>query len=128
MTKEEKSKYNKEIWYPQNKTTHGKQVRRNSQRYKEQAFTFIIEYLKVHPCVDCGETDIRVLDFDHVIGIKTYAVARLLGYHSTTNKLELEIAKCEVRCANCHRKKTSDTRNWFKSKRGYSSKERATSS
>ena len=65
---------------------------------------FLREYLLQHPCVDCGETDLMVLEFDHLPQFqKIKDVTRLIG----SNKLLVdEVAKCEVRCANCHRRKT----------------------
>lgn len=66
----------------------------------------IIEYLRQHPCVDCGETDIVVLEFDHqgdkVADVSTFAMG---GRSWETVKAEID--KCEVRCANCHRLRTA---------------------
>lgn len=72
------------------------------------------EYLSAHPCVDCGEADIRVLEFDHRphLGEKYKNVGTLMRGSYSWGRLEAEIAKCEVRCANCHRKRTSDERGW----------------
>ena len=72
---------------------------------------FIFEYYKSHPCVDCGETDPVVLDFDHV-GKKTYTVANILKYRRWQIVLD-EIAKCQVRCSNCHRRKTAKDYGWY---------------
>ena len=63
----------------------------------------IKNYLASHPCVDCGITEIDVLEFDHVRGKKLFNIRS--GVHSFTETQE-EIAKCEVRCANCHVRKT----------------------
>ena len=63
-------------------------------------------YLETHPCVDCGITDWRVLEFDHVRGEKYMDIAKLMRVSSNIDKLMEEIAKCDVRCANCHRLKT----------------------
>jgi len=54
-------------------------------------------------CKDCGIKDHRVLDFDHV-GPKEFNLAK--GDGVSREKLLAEIAKCEIRCANCHRLKT----------------------
>jgi hypothetical protein len=65
-------------------------------------------------CADCGINDARVLEFDHVKGIKKnvknqrgagvgYMVRN--GYKWSTIKREIE--KCEVRCRNCHQIKTA---------------------
>ncbi len=72
-------------------------------------------YLSNHPCVDCGETDIRLLEFDHVRGHKTANISRLLTQGRNWSIIEAEIAKCEIRCANCHRKRTSERDgNWWR--------------
>jgi hypothetical protein len=65
---------------------------------------FLLDYFKEHPCTDCGETDPLVLEFDH-IGDKAFNIAAgLLRYKWET--ILREIARCEVVCANRHRRRT----------------------
>jgi hypothetical protein len=53
-------------------------------------------------CVDCGNTDSRVLDFHHLRDkIKAVAVMRTAGW--SKKRILAEIKKCIVLCANCHR-------------------------
>lgn len=66
----------------------------------------IAEYLASHPCVDCGEADPIVLEFDHRDpASKTDDVGRLV-HTATMVAIRAEIAKCDVRCGNCHRRRT----------------------
>jgi hypothetical protein len=74
----------------------------------------MIEFLKAHPCIDCDERDIRVLDFDHAPGTKTADVSVLVGRGASWKRIEGEMAKCVVRCANCHRRKTAVELGWYK--------------
>lgn len=75
----------------------------------------LIEYLLAHPCVDCGETDLVVLDFDHVRGTKIKEIGRLVAGGSFWKKIAEEIEKCEVVCANCHRRRTARRHGgWYK--------------
>lgn len=53
-------------------------------------------------CVDCGKSDIRVLEFDHVRGDKVDSITSMVRRGLSVEVLVEEIAKCEVRCANCH--------------------------
>jgi hypothetical protein len=61
--------------------------------------------LEASGCVDCGESEIVVLDFDH-IGSKTANVPMLARQGCSLERLKAEIAQCAVRCANCHRRRT----------------------
>ncbi|MFB9641779.1 hypothetical protein [Agromyces lapidis] len=73
------------------------------------------DYLSAHPCLDCGESDIRVLDFDHRAGCeKSAEVMRLAQNGYSVRKVMGEIAKCDVRCRNCHAKITYERsgENW----------------
>ena len=67
----------------------------------------VVEYLLVHPCVDCGEADPLVLTFDHVRGEKYRAISTMVAGKNTWISIEKEILKCEVRCANCHMRRTA---------------------
>ena len=75
-----------------------------------------MSYLQSHPCVDCGESDLVVLDLDHVRGEKIKTVTDMVRGGWSIAKIDIEIAKCEVRCANCHRRKTAERHGgWYKS-------------
>lgn len=67
-------------------------------------------YLIEHPCVDCGENDPVVLEFDHIRDKKAFTIGSCLHYD--WSKIENEIAKCEIRCSNCHKRKTAREQNW----------------
>jgi hypothetical protein len=85
----------------------------NNKKLKERNRAFVFEYLSTHPCVDCGITDIRVLEFDHRDGKKSrrYSLANRI-YHVGLSGLKAEIEQCDVRCANCHRIRTSGQFTW----------------
>jgi hypothetical protein len=102
---------------------------RNKHKYKDRwkvrkdirimaARHFIYEYKKTHPC-GCGESDPRVLDFDHDIqNTKVRPISQMIQTGVIIKRLQLEVDKCTVRCANCHRKRTSEQLNhyaWLKS-------------
>jgi hypothetical protein len=78
-----------------------------TRRYRARNRDYIDEYLRNHPCVDCGISDPLVLEFDHVFGTKRAAVSTLVRYALPLQALADEIEKCEVRCANCHRRRTA---------------------
>lgn len=79
-----------------------------TERSRGEKAKRVFEYLLEHPCVDCGETDPIVLEFDHRDGeVKDRAVAELVSDNCGWRKILAEIKKCDVRCANCHRRKTA---------------------
>jgi hypothetical protein len=86
---------------------------RNAARRREESQRRAIEHLLAHPCVDCGETDIVVLQFDHLHN-KSFDVSVMISNGASWPRIEAEIAKCEVRCANCHHRKTAKERGYRK--------------
>ena len=88
---------------------------KNRQRYIDKAaqrtrqlvierMTYVVEHLSQHPCADCGEDDVLVLEFDHLRD-KSFSIP--WGIRNRPWALVLaEIEKCEVVCANCHRRRT----------------------
>lgn len=66
----------------------------------------VLVYKATHPCVGCGERDPIVLDFDHrEQSEKLFQIADGMRYAPA--KIMAEIAKCDVLCANCHRRRTA---------------------
>ncbi len=94
--------------YTKNKQSYLDRARAREILITEDNRKRMAEYLSCHPCVDCGQTDVRVLEFDHVRGKKLHSIAKMMGLGYSWSTIETEIAKCEVRCANCHRIKTNE--------------------
>lgn len=74
----------------------------------------LLSYFKSHPCIDCGEPDPVVLEFDHVRGEKAFNISTAIRLGRNWDRVLPEIAKCDVRCANCHRRVTAARGNWYK--------------
>ena len=66
---------------------------------------YLLEFFSEHHCVDCGESDPVVLEFDHLRD-KSFATGAKLAQFAWQTILD-EIKKCEVVCANCHRRRTA---------------------
>lgn len=81
----------------------------NNKKYREANMQRLYLYLIQHPCTDCGETNPEVLEFDHLPGFeKRFEIGRAVTASTRSWTLILtEIAKCEVVCANCHRKRSN---------------------
>lgn len=76
-----------------------------AKKYYVRRASWVSAYLDGHPCVDCGIQDNDVLEFDHVRGEKLFTIGGPAGSRRAINTLEAEVAKCDVRCANCHKKR-----------------------
>jgi len=70
----------------------------NRKKRGEAARQFVWDYLSKHPCVDCGETDPRLLEFDHADPSKKRAsVSELATGRHSIKTIKNEIAKCSVK-------------------------------
>lgn len=71
----------------------------------EKHAEYLFEFFSERSCVDCGEGDPVVLEFDHLRD-KRFDILQGLS-DRTWQEIRDEIAKCEVVCANCHRLRTA---------------------
>lgn len=94
--------------YQNNKKDYLKKQKKNNIKTVERNQRFVFEDLCGRACVDCGNNDIRVLDYDHIDpSAKSFCIASAIFNHTCSlNRIQAEIDKCETRCANCHRIKT----------------------
>jgi len=87
-------------WYAKNKSSEKAHVKRRKgeiriwfQKYKE--------FLK---CSICGENHPATIDFHHKIGKKENGISKMVADGYSIDRIEKELEKCAVLCANCHRK------------------------
>lgn len=89
------------------------QQRKHKDKNRLKQRLLIYNFLLEHPCVQCGETDPIVLDFDHLDPKeKSFNVSKAIN-HSGKGIIK-EMEKCQVLCANCHRRKTAKQFNHFR--------------
>lgn len=103
----------RKIHYIRNRKKYIQKARKWNKKQKESIKIFLSTYLKDHPCVDCGEGDLVVLDFDHQFD-KRMTISAMFRNSNSLEQIQREIDKCEVRCANCHRKKTALERKYWR--------------
>jgi hypothetical protein len=92
---------------------HRQQVKAAKRRRQEEAKALVRRHLETNPCVDCGEADPLVLEFDHLRD-KRAAVSALRVAATKCAAIAAEISKCEVVCANCHRRRTAQRVGWWR--------------
>ena len=81
---------------------------------RDRFAAWILAYFEQHGCVDCGTKDPAVLEFDHKDRPSKVAAVSTLVRQQSWRALFAEIDKCEVRCANCHRRRTAKQFNYFR--------------
>lgn len=100
--------------YAANRDYYVAKARRRQRRVVAENRAWLYYYLREHPCVDCGAGDLRVLEFDHKDPrhkVASVSVLARSGY--PLRRVQEEVTKCEVRCANCHRIKTHEQFGWW---------------
>ena len=111
-TPEQRAEYNRR-YYERHREEHLARVAQRRAEQQEALRILILAYLTKHPCVECGEKDPVVLEFDHRDRAeKVAAVSYLVRQGCSIEKVQAEIAKCDVRCANCHRRRHAREVGW----------------
>ena len=95
----------KQEHYAANRQRYIEAARARKVRIVGERVEFLIAFFAEHPCADCGETDPVVLEFDHLRD-KDFSISKGIPDRNWQSVLD-EIAKCDVVCANCHRRRTA---------------------
>jgi superfamily II DNA helicase RecQ len=100
-------------WYEQNTEAQKSRSRLGKQKQREELREARDARLRLAECADCGEPDPIVLEFDHINPTnKLDNIGTLISRGVSKKVLEEELDKCEVVCANCHRRRTAKQYNW----------------
>lgn len=101
--------------YYSNKDYYLNKAKKRNRKLKQEIVKYLGNYLSNHCCVDCNESNIIVLEFDHRdSSTKSYDLNTMIKNGKSLKQIEIEVAKCDIRCANCHRKKTAKENNSWK--------------
>ncbi|HEY8758036.1 MAG TPA: hypothetical protein VIN74_06030 [Candidatus Limnocylindria bacterium] len=76
----------------------------------------VMTYLASHPCIDCGVDNVIVLEFDHRDPKDKLTNVGNMISSKRWARVRAEIEKCDVRCVNCHRRKTARDFHWLKTR------------
>ena len=102
-------------WHYRNREWNAERTHRRRARLR----AWLNERKRERGCARCGRMDPACLDFHHrEAAQKEMAVGRMVTHGHGRDALEGEIAKCEVLCANCHRREhhtesDNDLRRWL---------------
>jgi ArsR family metal-binding transcriptional regulator len=90
-------------------------AREHKKKWRARTHRAVYQYLLGHPCVDCGETDPVVLEFEHIVpGEKAFTICTAIHRGIALERIMEEIGICEVRCANCRKRRLARQQNYWK--------------
>src|SRR3990167_1076458 len=91
-------------WHQDNKPKTKASRKQARDAYRDRNIAWFQSYKRGLSC-PCGESDSRCLDFHHRDpATKEFTIRN--GVNRGITRMLAEIAKCDVLCANCHRKVT----------------------
>jgi hypothetical protein len=90
-------------WYERHGEQHRARVKQRLKAARVAARAYVAAILGQSRCVYCGESDSKVLEFHHVKR-KRNSVSKLAAGGASPERIQREIDRCEVVCANCHRR------------------------
>ena len=112
-------KEHRKTYYAHHYAKYGELYRERAKAYrtklKMEYRKNMQEYLSGESCIDCGESDPVVLELDHIDpATKLFSISQAvkLGYRWLDVLNELK--KCQILCANCHKRRTARQFNWYK--------------
>ena len=107
-----KRKYDRD--YHANRSPEKKKQKQQKQKERLQCILLEVRDIKSESgCLDCGENDPIVLEFDHRNpDEKECNVSDMVKRGRSIKSIKKEIEKCDVVCANCHRKRTAKQFGW----------------
>jgi transcription elongation factor Elf1 len=88
------------------KKNYSKNRKKVVERVKERKIKirkWFNEYKEKLSCLKCGENHPATIDFHH-LEEKDHQVTHMVHYGYSIEKIKKEMDKCQVLCANCHRK------------------------
>ena len=95
----EKRKAYRREWYKNNKDSEKKHVKNRKTEIRK----WINHYKKTLTCSLCQENHPATIDFHHIKG-KDFEIGYMVSNGYSINRIKSELEKCQILCANCHRK------------------------
>lgn len=104
------SKHSEKVKAQQRESYRSGAKRRMIERNRD----WLVEALTGACCAACHIDDPLVLEMDHVRGEKYRNVSFLVHNGYPLDTVKAEAAKCQILCANCHRRKTAAQFGWMR--------------
>lgn len=89
-------------YYSQNHYVNNKEKYLNNNSKRRLNIREFIERVKKISKCKCGESRHWVLDFHH-LNDKKFNIAKMSSYGCSISAIKVEMRKCVILCANCHR-------------------------
>lgn len=101
--------------YSKHKNDYLLRAKLRRKKLRDEFRANMARFLSNKTCELCKESDLRVLEFDHIEpSLKKFTISQAVRLGYDWERTLEEIKKCRILCANCHKKHTSTQFNWYK--------------